>query len=118
MESIRAGRTVLLDAPTGSGKSKIALDIGNHLLQSKYVDHVYIAVRTVNEMTPFERDIHRFHENKVDYTYFIGKKRLCPFYSEGDEAGTKLCDACLQVGSGKNEQKKIRRIASKEDRFR
>ena len=100
IESIRAGKTVLLDAPTGSGKSLIALEVGSQLLKSRHVDHVYIGVRTINEMTPFERDIHHFYGNELDFTYLVGKKRSCPFYSEGDDAGAKLCEACLQLKKG------------------
>ncbi|MHB8567918.1 MAG: helicase C-terminal domain-containing protein [Nitrososphaerales archaeon] len=98
VKSIRGGRTVLLDAPTGSGKSLIALEVGNELLESRYVDRVYIGMRTINEMSPFERDIRQFYGGNLDYTYFIGKRRSCPFYAEGDDNGKKLCEACLQTG--------------------
>ena len=110
---IRDGSSVFLNAPTGSGKSLIALSVGRELIKEGFVNQIYVGVRTINEITPFERDIRQFFgNNTLSYTAFLGKKRACPFYAEGDEHGTKLCEACLQSNSAETRTSARRRVDS------
>ncbi|MGI0080663.1 MAG: DEAD/DEAH box helicase family protein, partial [Nitrososphaerales archaeon] len=56
VQSIKAGRKVILDAPTGSGKTLVALKVAEVLLGDHSFEHAFVAVRTINEMVPYERD--------------------------------------------------------------
>lgn len=98
--AIEKGKAVLLDAPTGSGKTFIALTVASRLLFSDLVGSVLISVRTVNEMTPYERDIERFFSDTKSISsrsYLLGKRRTCPFYQEGDDQTSRLCKVCLGI---------------------
>ena len=100
--AIEKGKAVLLDAPTGSGKTLIALTVASRLLSSAVAEDVLISVRTVNEMTPYERDIERFFSGMTKPTissrsYLLGKGRTCPFYQEGDDRNSRLCRVCLGI---------------------
>ncbi len=99
-KAIEKGKAVLLDAPTGSGKTLIALTVASRLLSSGYAKDVLISVRTVNEMTPYERDIERFFSGTKSISsrsYLLGKRRTCPFYQEEDDQSSRLCRVCLGI---------------------
>ncbi len=99
-KAIEKGKAVLLDAPTGSGKTLIALTVASRLLSSGYARDVLISVRTVNEITPYERDIERFFSDTKSISsrsYLLGKRRTCPFYQEGDDQNSRLCRVCLGI---------------------
>ena len=99
-KAIEKGKAVLLDAPTGSGKTLIALTVASGLLSSGYAKDALISVRTVNEMTPYERDIERFFSGTKSISsrsYLLGKRRTCPFYQEGDDQSSRLCRVCLGI---------------------
>jgi DNA excision repair protein ERCC-2 len=93
--AISAGRRVVLDAPTGSGKTLIALGVARRLISDKKFDKAYVAVRTINEMVPYERDLERFFPD-LTHRYVLGKRRACPFYTLGDDGNSSLCSACLK----------------------
>ena len=99
--AIEKGKAVLLDAPTGSGKTFIALTVASKLLSSDHLRNVLISVRTVNEMTPYERDVERFFSGTKPIissrSYLLGKRRTCPFYQEGDDQSSRLCRVCLGI---------------------
>ena len=94
LDLVKSGRNrVILNAPTGSGKTKIALD----LIRTVYRElgqESYVAVRTMNEMVPYDESVEKFQMGLV-YRYMIGKRRGCAYYTEGDDANSRLCDACL-----------------------
>ena len=95
VKSIKSGRRVILDAPTGSGKTLVALKVAERLLGDHSFRKAYIAVRTINEMVPYQRDMSRFVPG-LRYKYLLGKRRGCPFYMNGDDNDHALCTACLK----------------------
>lgn len=86
-------KKIILDGPTGSGKTKIAL-MALKELQKKYGLHGLIVVRTITEMRAYDRDVETFRI-PLRYKYLIGKRRGCAYWTEGDDRGSDLCDACL-----------------------
>jgi Rad3-related DNA helicase len=102
LESIKKGKRVILDAPTGSGKTLIALRLVELLLpeNAPSFDRAFAAVRTINEMVSYERDMNKFVP-LLSYNYLLGKRKACPFYSKGDDNNSALCSACLgEKGNG------------------
>ena len=86
---------IILESPTGSGKTMIALSIIRELVKTKRISHAYVAVRTHSQLRSYDRDIKKF-EIPIVYKPVIGKKLGCPYYEEGDDENNWLCDACLQ----------------------
>ena len=94
MDIVKSGtKRIILNAPTGSGKTKIALDLIRTVYRESGLDS-YVAVRTMNEMIPYDENVAKFQMGLV-YRYMIGKRRGCAYYTEGDDKNTPLCDACL-----------------------
>jgi DNA excision repair protein ERCC-2 len=94
LDLVKSGRSkVILNAPTGSGKTKIALDLIHEIYRNLGLES-YVAVRTMNEMVPYDEAVAKFRMGLV-YRYMIGKRRGCAYYTEGDDANSRLCDACL-----------------------
>jgi len=85
---LKNNKVVLLQAPTGSGKTLFALDVafsvGNKIL---------VAVRTHNEFYPFYREIaNRFHGKR--YAFLIGRSNGCLIASEKVKAEDITCSGC------------------------
>ncbi|MDG6998608.1 MAG: DEAD/DEAH box helicase family protein [Nitrososphaerota archaeon] len=94
LDLVKSGKSkVILNAPTGSGKTKIALDLIREIYRELGLES-YVAVRTMNEMVPYDEAVAKFRMGLV-YRYMIGKRRGCAYYTEGDDANSRLCDACL-----------------------
>lgn len=72
--ALERDKVVILDAPTGSGKTLIALRVLWHQINS-YKQRGLVAVRTINEMSPYSRDIQRFFKDKITLSYLLGKSR-------------------------------------------
>lgn len=93
-ELVKSGtKRIILNAPTGSGKTKIALELVRYFYREEGITS-YVAVRTMNEMIPYDETVSRFQLGLI-YRYMIGKRRGCAYYTEGDDSNTLLCDACL-----------------------
>ena len=94
LDLVKSGtKRIILNSPTGSGKTKIALELIGAMYRESGLDS-YVAVRTMNEMIPYDEAVAKFQPGLV-YRYMIGKRRGCSYYTEGDDANTPLCDACL-----------------------
>ena len=86
-------KRIILNAPTGSGKTKTALELIRAVYRENGLNS-YVAVRTMNELIPYDETVAKFQMGLI-YRYMIGKRRGCAYYTEGDDANTPLCDACL-----------------------
>lgn len=94
LDLVKSGtKRIILNAPTGSGKTKIALELIRTVYRESGLNS-YVAVRTMNEMIPYDETVAKFQMGLI-YRYMIGKRRGCAYYTEGDDANTSLCDACL-----------------------
>jgi DNA excision repair protein ERCC-2 len=96
VEGRRSGqRRWIVDAPAGSGKTRIATELSKRWSTSAQDLKTYVAVRTINEMTPYDETNRRFNLG-LEMKYWIGKRRLCDVYEEGDDLNADRCDFDLQ----------------------
>ncbi|MDD1674999.1 MAG: ATP-dependent DNA helicase [Methanomicrobiales archaeon] len=81
-EVTRTGGTLLIDAPTGSGKSSVIAA----LLSEAAGRPVFIAVRTVSQLNTFIRELRLIREHRSDlkFAYLVGKSSICPLRGEGN----------------------------------
>ena len=72
LDLVKSGtKRIILNSPTGSGKTKIALELIRALYREKGLDS-YVAVRTMNEMIPYDETVAKFQMG-LTYRYMIGK---------------------------------------------
>ena len=74
-------KTVLINAPTGSGKSSNVAAV----LAATTVRPVIIAVRTVFQLNIFVRELEMIRRNKMPnlrFSYVVGKGKVCNVYGE------------------------------------
>ena len=78
----RDGGIVMIDAPTGSGKSSVVAS----LLAERKKKKIVIAVRTVSQLTTFIRELElvKKKQPQIKTVYLVGKKSMCPLGGEGD----------------------------------
>ena len=78
----RDGGIVMIDAPTGSGKSSVV----SALLAGRNGRKVLIAVRTVSQLNTFIRELAlvRAKQPGLKSAYLVGKGNMCPLGGEGD----------------------------------
>lgn len=78
----RDGGVLLIDAPTGSGKSSVV----SALLAERGDRMVVVAVRTISQLTTYirELDLIRKKQPGLKYSYLVGKGSLCPLGGVGD----------------------------------
>jgi DNA excision repair protein ERCC-2 len=78
----RDGGVVMIDAPTGSGKSSVV----SALLAERSGRKVVVAVRTISQLNTFIRELHliRGRQHGLRTAYLIGKRTMCPVGGEGD----------------------------------
>ena len=80
--SAKQGGIVMIDAPTGSGKSSAVAA----LLSERGSRKVVIAVRTISQLTTFIRELSLIKKKKptLKFSFLVGKSNLCPLGGEGD----------------------------------
>lgn len=78
----REGGILMIDAPTGSGKSSTVAA----LLSEARGRKVLIAVRTVSQLDTFTRELALIRKQRPDlkFAYLVGKSMMCPLGGEGD----------------------------------
>ena len=78
----REGGILMIDAPTGSGKSSTVAA----LLSEARGRKVLIAVRTVSQLDTFIRELAlvRKQQPNLKFAYLVGKGMMCPLGGEGD----------------------------------
>ncbi len=78
----RDGGIVMIDAPTGSGKSSVV----SALLAGRNGRKILIAVRTVSQLNTFIRELSLIREKQpgLKSAYLVGKGNMCPLGGEGD----------------------------------
>ena len=78
----REGGVLLIDAPTGSGKSSVV----SSLLAERGDRLVIVAVRTISQLNTYirELDLIRKKQPSLKYSYLVGKGSLCPLGGTGD----------------------------------
>ncbi len=81
-ETARNGGTLLIDAPTGSGKSSVV----SALLAESKGRTILVAVRTISQLNTFIRELDLIRQKKpgLKFTYLIGKRSMCPLGGVGD----------------------------------
>jgi DNA excision repair protein ERCC-2 len=78
----KSGGIVMIDAPTGSGKSSVVAA----MLAEKGDRKIIIAVRTISQLATFIRELSLVKAKKpsMKFSFLIGKSNLCPLAGEGD----------------------------------
>ncbi|HJJ89289.1 MAG TPA: ATP-dependent DNA helicase [Methanocorpusculum sp.] len=79
----REGGIIMVDAPTGSGKSSVIAP----LLAEANGKKIFIAVRTVSQLQIFIRELELIRKKKkcnLKFVYLIGKGTMCPLNGDGD----------------------------------
>lgn len=71
-ETVDSGGMLILEAPTGFGKTAAVLD---GILGSGVDKRVLWVVRTVNEIEPVVRELRRFG---VEFSFLMSARRICP----------------------------------------
>ncbi|NLC90973.1 MAG: DEAD/DEAH box helicase family protein, partial [Methanocorpusculum parvum] len=74
---------LLIDAPTGSGKSSVIAS----LLAKANGRKILIAVRTISQLQIFIRELNLIRQKKqptLKFVYLIGKGNMCPLGGFGD----------------------------------
>lgn len=76
------GGILMIDAPTGSGKSSVVAA----LLARAQGRKVLIAVRTISQLNTFVRELEliRKKRGELSFAYLIGKGNMCPMAGEGN----------------------------------
>ena len=78
----RSGGLLLIDAPTGSGRSSVVAA----LLAERKERPIIVAVRTVSQLTTFIRELQLVRRKRpgLKFAYLIGKGTMCPLAGSGD----------------------------------
>ncbi|HWQ66922.1 MAG TPA: ATP-dependent DNA helicase [Methanospirillum sp.] len=78
----KSGGVLLIDAPTGSGKSSVV----SALLAERGNRMVIVTVRTISQLATYVRelDLVRKKQPALKYSYLVGKNSMCPLGGFGD----------------------------------
>ncbi len=76
------GGVLLVDAPTGSGKSSVV----SAFLAARKDRKILVAVRTISQLNTFIRELQLIREKQrsLKFVYLVGKGNMCPLGGEGD----------------------------------
>lgn len=82
VESACKGGVLLIDAPTGSGKSSVI----SALLSERNDRKIIIAVRTISQLTTYIRELELIRKKQpgLKFSYLVGKGSICPLGGTGD----------------------------------
>jgi DNA excision repair protein ERCC-2 len=82
MKCAEKGGVLLIDAPTGSGKSSVVAS----LLAARKGRKILVAVRTISQLNTFIRELQMIREKQrtLKFMYLVGKGNMCPLRGEGD----------------------------------
>ncbi len=95
VEELKKKKVVLLNAPTGSGKTLISLIVGFEIFP-----RVIAVVRTHNEFVPFYREAKRLNKS---FSFIVGKPNACLFASKDVDSEDIKCSLCpFRRPSGEN----------------
>ncbi len=89
--SLKQNGVILLQAPTGSGKTFFALDVAFSVSNK-----VLVAVRTHNEFYPFYREIKNHFQDKK-YISLVGKSNSCLLAEEKVNSEDISCSGCTYL---------------------
>jgi DNA excision repair protein ERCC-2 len=78
----RSGGVVMIDAPTGSGKTSTVAALISERSEKK----VIVAVRTISQLNTFIRELSLIRKKKpsLKFSFLVGKSNLCPLSGTGD----------------------------------
>ncbi|MDU9377146.1 3'-5' exonuclease DinG [Methanocorpusculaceae archaeon Sp1] len=82
-KTAREGGILMVDAPTGSGKSSVIAP----LLAEANGKKIFVAVRTISQLQIFIRELELIRQKKkrdLKFVYLIGKGNMCPLGGYGD----------------------------------
>lgn len=81
-ETARSGGILLIDAPTGSGKSSVI----SSLLAERGERQIIVAVRTISQLTTYIRELNLIRKKQpgLKFSYLVGKGSMCPLGGHGD----------------------------------
>ncbi len=81
-EVAKSGGALLIDAPTGSGKSSVV----SALLAVRKDRQIIIAVRTISQLATYIRELEliRRKQSGLKFSYLVGKSSMCPLGGFGD----------------------------------
>ena len=88
-KAVREGRVLVLQAPTGYGKTAAVI----YGLVKAEVDKVLYLVRTRNEIAPVLRELKAFNQ---PFTFLYSARRMCPLYNAASDDLTveEFWEAC------------------------
>ncbi|HOJ96375.1 MAG TPA: ATP-dependent DNA helicase, partial [Methanospirillum sp.] len=81
-ETAKHGGVLLIDAPTGSGKSSVV----SALLAERNNRQIIVAVRTISQLATYMRELELIRKKQPDlkFSYLVGKSSMCPLGGFGD----------------------------------
>jgi len=90
-EAVRRGSVAVLAAPTGFGKTAVALYSAGRLLEGGYAERIIYAVRTRNELDVVIRDA---KASGMKFAVLFSAKRMCPFVRRDDVSVESFWTVC------------------------
>ncbi len=89
----RSSKVVVLDAPTGFGKTVTVLAAAMELLE-RGIDRVVYVVRTRNELDPVIRELRRFGQR---FSVLFSARRMCPLAMDRDVDPSSFWITCSML---------------------
>ena len=81
-ETAKSGGVLMIDAPTGSGKSSVV----SALLAARKDRQIIVAVRTISQLATYIRELELIRKKQpgLKFSYLVGKGSMCPLGGTGD----------------------------------